>query len=79
MSRKINGHTVRGGWSRNSVYGEVDGLKFSLWAKDTFGTSLSKVRQFVKKIESKKVVLPKALDNSNLYFLMPDNSIEAFK
>lgn len=76
--RKINGHTVRGGWSSNVVYGKVNNIKFSIWIKDSYITNISIVRYIVKKIEEGKIELPKPINNQNLYYLMPDKSIVAF-
>lgn len=71
---KINGTTVRGGWSTKYVYGTIDGRKFQLSAKDSFETKISKVRSLKKKIESGKVVLPAT---GELFYVMPDESIVA--
>jgi len=75
--QKINGQTVRGGWSKKNVDGMVDGVKFSLWAVGE--VNLNKVRYEVKKIEDKKRELPIAISNQNLYKLLEDNSVVAFK
>jgi len=75
--QKINGHTVRGGWSKQNVDGVLEGVKFSLWAVSE--VNLNKVRREVRKIENKKRELPIAVSNQNLYKLLVDNSIVAFK
>lgn len=77
--QKINGHTVRGGWSSQGVYGTLGSVSFSLWPKDTFETSRAKVRQVVKKIEAGKISLPAPVSTSNLYWLLADGTIVAFK
>ena len=77
--QKINGHTVRGGWSRRYVEGTIKGKKFTIWSKDFFTTSLEQVRRTVKKIEAGKVELPTPVSTGNLYYLLEDQSLVAFK
>lgn len=73
---KINGTTVRGGWSSKFVYGNVSGRRFQLSAQDSFVTSISKIKYLAKKIESGKVQLPEGF---NLFTVSPKGELVGFK
>lgn len=71
--QKINGHTVRGGWSRKYVEGEANGKKFTLWSADLYEVPLNKVRYITKKIEAGKIELP---TDGHLFELSADGTIK---
>lgn len=72
---KINGTTVRGGWSQKFIYGEINGRRFQLSAKDSFTTSISKLRYIKNRIQAGKRQLPDSIFNTDMYVVNIDGSI----
>lgn len=70
---KIGNTTVRGGWSSKYVYGEIDGYKFQLSAKENL--SFSQVNYIKHKIENGKMELPRT-SPQHLFYVLDNKTIE---
>ena len=76
---KINGTTVRGGWSQKFVYGNIGTRGFQLSAKDSFVISNSQLRYIKQKIESGKMMLPDSVLGTDMYVVNDDKTLTNIK
>ena len=76
---KINGTTVRGGWSQKFVYGKIGDRRFQLSANDSFIMPISKIRYMKTKIENGKMELPASTFGTDTYIVNDDGTIRNCK